>query len=73
MSPPWQPQFCLPSSILLHLTISGTFSSSGTCCGTVIEHTRVLGKKPAFYQFTALMCRLVLVPQSGMDVEVAGV
>ncbi len=42
-----------------------------TCCGAVVEDAGVLGEKPIFYQFAVLVCRLVLVPQWGMGVEVA--
>ncbi len=40
-------------------------------CGAVVEDAGVLGEKLVFYQFAALVCRLVLVPQQGMGVEVA--
>ncbi len=40
-------------------------------CGAVVEDAGVLGEKPVFYQFAALVCRLVLVPQWGMGAEFA--
>ncbi len=42
-----------------------------TCCGAVVKDTGVPAEKPVLYQFAALVCRLVLVPQWGVDVEVA--
>ncbi len=40
------------------------------CCA-VVEDAGILGEKPVFYQFATLVCRLVLIPQWGMGVEVA--
>ncbi len=42
----------------------------GHCCA-VDEDAGILGEKSVFYQFAALVCRLVLFPQWGMGVEVA--
>ncbi len=39
------------------------------CCA-VVQDACILGEKPVFYQFAALVCRLVLIPQWGMGVEV---
>ncbi len=52
---------------LLTAVMSGVLRPSvppiNTFSGAVVEDTRVLGEKPAFYQFAALVCRLVLSPQ----------
>ncbi len=41
-----------------------------TCCGAVVEDAGVLGEKQVFYKFAGLVCRMALVPQWGMGVEV---
>ncbi len=40
-------------------------------CGAVVVDAGILGEKPVLYQFAALVCRLVLVLQWRMGVEVA--
>ncbi len=42
-----------------------------TCGGAIIEDAGVLGEKPVFYQFAALVCRLMLVPLWGVGAEIA--